>query len=56
MDYEATFDTAKNYDIFAEIIENNGLSGIDVLDFFTNYHGLQLLDENCTNDFIEEWT
>lgn len=53
--FEATYDTSKNYEIFEQMIEEYNLSGIDILDFFTNYHGLQLLTEDCTQDFIDEF-
>lgn len=46
----ATNDTFRNYEQLAEFISEYNLSAIDVLDLFTNWHGLQLL----TKDFIED--
>lgn len=42
-------DTQKNYSILLEAIKTNNISAEDLLDAFTNWHGLQLLDD----DFIE---
>lgn len=42
-------DTKKNYNILLEAIKINNISAEDLLDAFTNWHGLQLLDD----DFIE---
>ena len=42
-------DTRKNYNILLEAIETNNISAKNLLDAFTNWHGLQLLDD----DFIE---
>lgn len=42
-------DTKKNYNILLEAIKTNNISAEDLLDAFTNCHGLQLLDD----DFIE---
>lgn len=42
-------DTKKNYNILLEAIKTNNISADDLLDTFTNWHGLQLLDD----DFIE---
>lgn len=44
-----TNDTSENYDLLAELIEKDNLSGKEVLDMFTDYFGLQL----CSKDFIE---
>ena len=38
-----------NYDKMVEIIEKYNLSGEDVLQLFTDYHGLQLMSD----DFIK---
>lgn len=42
-------DTNTNYSILLEAIETSDISAEDLLDAFTNYHGLQLLDD----DFIK---
>lgn len=42
-------DTQNNYSILLEAIKTNNISAEDLLDAFTNWHGLQLLDD----DFIE---
>nr|DAU50848.1 MAG TPA: Sporulation inhibitor A [Caudoviricetes sp.] len=42
-------DTQKNYNILLDAIKTNNISAEDLLDAFTNWHGLQLLDD----DFIE---
>lgn len=42
-------DTQKNYNALLEAIETNNISAGDLLNAFTNWHGLQLLDD----DFIE---
>lgn len=42
-------DTQKNYSILLEAIKTNNISAEDLLDAFTNWYGLQLLDD----DFME---
>jgi hypothetical protein len=42
-------DTQKNYNILLEAIETNNISAEELLDAFTNWHGLQLIED----DFIE---
>lgn len=42
-------DTKKSYNILLEAIKTNNISAEDLLDAFTNWNGLQLLDD----DFIE---
>lgn len=51
----ATHDSSKNWNIFEEIIEDRNMSGIEVLEALTNWHGMQLLDYDCTENFIEEY-
>lgn len=41
-------DTQKNYNILLEAIETNNISAEDLLNAFTDWNGLQLID-----DFIE---
>lgn len=38
-------DTQKNYNILLEAIETNNISAEELLDAFTNWHGLQLIEE-----------
>lgn len=42
-------DTQKNYNILLEAIETNNISAEDLLNAFTDWNGLQLIDD----DFIE---
>lgn len=42
-------DTQKNYNIFLEAIETNNISAENLLNAFTDWNGLQLIDD----DFIE---
>lgn len=42
-------DTQKNYSTLLEAIETNNISAEELLNAFTNWHGLQLIDD----DFIE---
>lgn len=51
----ATYNSNENWEIFEEIIENRGMTGIEVLEALTNWHGMQLLDYDCTENFIEEY-
>lgn len=42
-------DTQRNYETLLEAIETNNISAEELLNAFTNWHGLQLIDD----DFIE---
>ena len=44
--------TTDNYEVMAQIIDTYNLSGTEVLDLLTDWHGLQLLDF----DFMENLT
>lgn len=46
-------DTSKNFTMLEEMIENNDLSGTDVLQLFTDYHGLDLIREDFM-EFVED--
>ena len=46
-------DTDKNYRILLEAIKTSGISAEDLLDAFTNWHGLQLLDDDFM-EFLED--
>lgn len=47
-------DTKKNYNILLEVIKTNNISAEDLLDAFTNWHGLQLFDDDFM-EFLKEW-
>lgn len=47
-------DTKKNYNILLEAIKINDISAEDLLDAFTDWHGLQLLDDDFM-EFLKEW-
>lgn len=42
-------DTQRNYETLLEAIKANNISAEELLDAFTNWHGLQLIDD----DFME---
>lgn len=42
-------DTQRNYETLLEAIKTNNISAEELLDAFTNWHGLQLIDD----DFVE---
>lgn len=42
-------DTSKNYDILATMIDDLNLTAENILQAFTNYHGMQLM----TDDFMQ---
>lgn len=48
-------DTQKNYNILLEAIETNNISAEDLLNAFTNWHGLQLIDDDFI-EFLKKWT
>lgn len=51
--YEASTDTSTNYETMEQIIEENGLSGLDVLNYLTDWHGLSLLDFDFMENLID---
>lgn len=51
--YEVSWDTAKNYNTMEELIEDYNLTAHDILDYFTDWHGLQLLSESFMRNLIE---
>lgn len=53
--FEASYDTNKNYNTIMEIITETGMTAEDVLNALTDWHGLQILDEEFTENFIEEY-
>lgn len=46
-------DTQKNYSILLEAIKTNAIGAEDLLDAFTNWHGLQLIDDDFM-EFLED--
>ena len=49
-------DTQKNYETLLEVIKTNNISAEwleELLDAFTNWHGMQLLDDDFM-EFLEE--
>lgn len=46
-------DTQRNYDILSEAIKTNNISAEELLDAFTNLHGLQILDDDFM-EFLED--
>lgn len=53
MRYEVSTDTSENYTTMENIIQDMGWSGTDVLNYLTDYHGLQLLDEGFMQNLID---
>lgn len=47
-------DTQKNYSILLEAIKTNNISAEGLLDAFTNWHGLQLIDDDFMEFFEDE--
>lgn len=46
-------DTQRNYDILLDAIKANNISAEELLDAFTNWHGLQLIDDDFM-EFLED--
>lgn len=46
-------DTQKNYNILLEAIETNNISAKDLLNAFTDWNGLQLIDDDFM-EFLED--
>lgn len=46
-------DTQRNYDILLEAIKANNISAEELLDAFTNWYGLQLIDDDFM-EFLED--
>lgn len=46
-------DTQKNYETLLEVIKANNISAEELLDAFTNWHGLQLIDDDFM-EFLED--
>lgn len=46
-------DTQRNYETLLEAIKTNNISAEELLDAFTNWHGLQLIDDDFM-EFLED--
>lgn len=53
-DYE-NFEKLRNYEIVEKLIKDRKISGADVLDAITNYHGMELIDAEFVDYFVEEY-
>lgn len=45
--------TQRNYETLSEAIKENGISAEELLDAFTNWHGMQILSDDFM-EFMEE--
>lgn len=52
-DYEATNNSNDNYATMEDIINDTGADGIQVLNWLTDWHGLDLLDEDFMQNLID---
>ena len=50
-----SYDSNENWDIVMEIINDYRLDGEDVLRMLTDWHGLQLLDFDFTENLLTEY-
>lgn len=46
-------DTQRNYEALLEAIKTNNISAEELLNAFTNWHGLQLIDDDFM-EFLED--
>lgn len=46
-------DTQRNYETLLEAIKTNNISAEELLNAFTNWHGLQLIDDDFM-EFLED--
>jgi hypothetical protein len=46
-------DTQRNYETLLEAIKTNDIGAEELLDAFTNWHGLQLIDDDFM-EFLED--
>lgn len=51
--YKASYDSTTNYETFMKMISDNGWSGEDVLNYLTDWHGLQLMSEEFIQNIID---
>lgn len=52
--YKASVDTSENWDTMIELISEYNLDAEDILQYLTDWHGLQLLDSNFMENLFEE--
>ncbi len=51
--YEASYDTNKNWNTMEEIIADNNLTAMDILQYLTDWHGLDLLNYDFMENLID---
>jgi hypothetical protein len=51
--YNASNDNSENYSTMEEIINDYNLSGIDVLNYLVDWHGLDLLSKDFMENLID---
>ena len=52
--YKASVDTSENWDTMVELISEYNLDAENILQYLTDWHGLQLLDQNFMENLFEE--
>ncbi len=52
-DYKASNDTMENYETFVQMINDCGWSGEEVLKLITDWHGMQLMEEEFIQNIID---
>ena len=52
---KAAYDTSKNWETVMEIANDQNFDAEDMLRALTDWHGLQLLDYNFTENLMEEY-
>ena len=50
--FKASTDTSENFNTMEEIINDTGADGMQVLQWLTDWHGLDLLDEDFMQNLI----
>lgn len=51
--FKASDESRMNYDTFAEMIREFGWSGEDVLNYLTDWHGMDLLSKEFIQNLID---
>ena len=52
--FKASTDTSENFNTMEKLIDEYNLDANDILQYFTDWHGLQLLDQNFMENLFEE--
>lgn len=52
--FKASTDTSENFSAMEELIDECNLDANDILQYLTDWHGLQLLDRNFMENLFEE--